>query len=169
MWIDDSVLTDASEPGPRKRGQPYIYADAVIQMLPGLKQVFGLPLRALQGFAQRLCELAFICHAAIATCSAEPSIPTRERAAPWPASTSGARSRNDAIAAIEQRGRPQLKKCSGYQRRSLVENLMYRLKMLTGNSLWAGHIRSQVTEVAIRGGVLNPMALLARPQSVRIA
>jgi Transposase DDE domain len=43
----------------RKRGRPRIYADAVIQMLLGLKQVFRLPLRALHGFAQSLRELAF--------------------------------------------------------------------------------------------------------------
>jgi Transposase DDE domain len=285
MWIDDSVSTDASEPGIRKRGRPCVYADAVIQMLLGLKQVFRLPLRALQGFAQSLCELAFPglpvpnystlsrraqklevvlpvlhsseplhlvvdstgiklygegewkvrkhgyskrrtwrkvhlamdaktgqvcgalmthqdvddasvlpdlldqipadvpidtiggdgaydtkgCHAVIATRSAEPSIPPREGAAPWSASTSGASWRNDAIAAIAQSGRPQWKKRSGYHRRSLVENLMYRLKTLTGNSLWARRIGSQATEVAIRAGVLNRMAALARPQSVRIA
>ncbi|MNT44328.1 hypothetical protein D3C72_1808500 [compost metagenome] len=58
---------------------------------------------------------------------------------------------------------------SGYHRRSLVENLMYRLKTLTGNRLWAREVGSQATEVAIRVGVLNRMAALARPQSVRIA
>lgn len=30
MSIDDSILTDASEPGTCKRGRPCIYADAVI-------------------------------------------------------------------------------------------------------------------------------------------
>jgi hypothetical protein len=58
MWIDESVLTNAVESGARKRGRPYIYADAVIQMLHGLK-VFRLPLRALQSFAHShspICE-----------------------------------------------------------------------------------------------------------------
>jgi hypothetical protein len=54
-------------------------------------------------------------------------------------------------------------------RSSLVENLMYRLKTLTGNCLWARRIGSQLTEVATRVGVLNRMTALARPQSVRIA
>lgn len=58
MWIDESVLTKAIESGARRRGRPCIYADAVIQMLLGLKQVH-LPLRALQGFAHSLRELAF--------------------------------------------------------------------------------------------------------------
>ncbi|KAF1009348.1 MAG: hypothetical protein E5299_01858 [Burkholderia gladioli] len=46
---------------------------------------------------------------------------------------------------------------------------MYRFKTLTGNCLWARHIDSQATEVAVRVGVMNRMVNLARPQSVRIA
>jgi hypothetical protein len=42
-----------------RRGRPRVYADAVIQMLLGLKQVFRLPLRALQGFAACMNKLAF--------------------------------------------------------------------------------------------------------------
>ncbi|WP_197329000.1 IS5 family transposase [Ralstonia syzygii] len=77
--------------------------------------------------------------------------------------------RNAAIEAIAKRDRCEWKKASGYHRRSLVENLMYRLKTLTGHSLWAREVGSQATEVAIRAGVLNRMAALARPQSVRVA
>ena len=46
---------------------------------------------------------------------------------------------------------------------------MYRLKRLTGHSLWAREIGSQATEVAIRAGLLNRMVALARPQSVCIS
>ncbi|KAF1011157.1 MAG: hypothetical protein E5299_01480 [Burkholderia gladioli] len=46
---------------------------------------------------------------------------------------------------------------------------MYRFKTLTGNCLWARHIDSQATKVAVCGGVINRIADLARPQSVRIA
>ncbi|CAN0627567.1 protein of unknown function [Burkholderia multivorans] len=35
--------------------------------------------------------------------------------------------------------------------------------------MWARRIDSQATEVAIRVGVLNRMADLARPQSIRMA
>lgn len=42
-----------------KRGRPRVYADAVIQMLLGVKQVFRLPLRALQGFVGSMNKLAF--------------------------------------------------------------------------------------------------------------
>ncbi|CAH0445182.1 hypothetical protein LMG9673_04565 [Ralstonia pseudosolanacearum] len=46
---------------------------------------------------------------------------------------------------------------------------MHRLKTLTGHSLWTREARFQATEVAIRAGVFNRMAALARPPSVRIA
>ncbi len=58
MWIDQSALA-SSDVGVSKRGRPCVYPDAVIQMLLGLKQVFRLPLRALQGFAKSLRKLAF--------------------------------------------------------------------------------------------------------------
>ena len=285
MWIDESALAQVPEAGLSRRGRPCIYADAVIQMLLGLKQVFRLPLRALQGFAQSLRDLAFAdlpvpnyttlsrraqdlevtlpalrsgeplhlvvdstglklygegewkvrkhgyskrrtwrkvhmamdaktgqvcaalmthqdvddgsalpdllaqipadvpieivggdgaydtkqCHATIAAREAQPSIPPREGAMPWPLDTPGASWRNEAIATIGQSSRREWKQCSGYHRRSLVENLMYRLKTLTGHCLWARRTGSQATEVSIRVGVLNRMAALACPQSVRIA
>lgn len=285
MWIDEGVLTQAPEAGPSRRGRPCVYSDAVIQMLLGLKQVYRLPLRALQGFAQSLCKLAFAdlpvpnywtlsrraqelnvvlpalrsggplhrvvdstglklygegewkvrkhgyskrrtwrkvhlamdantgqvcaalmthqdvddggvlpellaqipedvpmetiggdgaydtkqCHATIASRGAQPSIPPREGATPWLQNTPGASWRNDAIETIAQSSRCEWKQRSGYHRRSLVENLMFRLKTLTGHSLWARRTGSQATEVSIRAGVLNRMAVLARPQSVRLA
>ena len=59
MWIDESVLTQVSEAGLTMRGRPRVYSDAAIQMLLGLKQVFHLPLRAVQGFAHSLRKLAY--------------------------------------------------------------------------------------------------------------
>lgn len=284
MWIDETALAGMPDAEPT-RGRPRLYSDALIQALLGLKTVFRLPLRALQGFAHSLRDRAFAtlpvpnyttlcrraqtlevqlpivrdgepihlvvdstgvkvygegewkvrqhgyskrrtwrkvhlaldantgqvraalmthqdvsdgdvlaelldqipddeqldviggdgaydakpCHAAIAARDATPSIPPREGAVHWPASTLGATWRNTAVDAIARLGRREWKKDSGYHRRSLAENAMYRLKTLTGNRLWARRTDSQATEVAIRVGVLNRMADLARPQSVRIA
>jgi hypothetical protein len=53
LWQRDA------DAGAARRGRPCVYADAVIQMLLGLKQVFRLPLRALQGFAGCMNKLAF--------------------------------------------------------------------------------------------------------------
>ncbi len=285
IWIDPDLFAAPPELGVRTRGRPRVYTDAVVQMLLGLKQVFHLPLRALQGFALSLRKLAFPtlpvpnyttlsrraqtlevilptqrrneplhlvldstgvkvygegewkvrkhgwskrrtwrkvhlamdantgqicaalmthqdegdgevlpdlldqipadvaietiggdgaydtkpCHAQIAARGAVPSIPPREGAMPWPDSTPGAAWRNAAIDAIAKSSRREWKQASGYHRRSLAETLMYRLKILTGPRLWARQIGSQATEVSIRAGVLNRMAALARPQSVRIA
>jgi len=103
------------------------------------------------------------CHAEIAARGAQHSIPPRDGAKPWSESTPGAAWRNEAIDVIEKSSRGQWKTASGYHRRSLAETLMYRLKTLTGHSLWAREIGSQAAEVAIRAGVLNRMVALARP------
>ncbi|KAF1012891.1 MAG: hypothetical protein E5299_01046 [Burkholderia gladioli] len=98
------------------------------------------------------------CHAAIAARSAIPSMPPpREGAAHWPADTPDAAWRNGAVDAIARDGRREWKKDNGYHQRSLAENTMYRFKMLTGNCLWARHIDSKATEVAVRVGVINRM------------
>jgi hypothetical protein len=285
MWIDPSLFAVPSEMGVRERGRPCVYPDAVVQMLLGIKQVFHLPLRALQGFALSLRKLAFpslpvpnyttlsrraqtlqvvlpaqrlgeplhlvidstglklygegewkvrkhgwskrrtwrkihlamdantgqvcaammthqdvgdgevlpdlldqippdtpidtiggdgaydtqACYAAITARGAMPSIPPREGAVPWPSTTPGADRRNEALDTIARDGRREWKKSSGYHRRSLAETLMFRLKTLTGPCLWARKTSSQATEVSIRAGLLNRMAALARPNSVRIA
>ena len=58
MWIDAPVFASMPELEPT-RGRPCLYGDALIQAMLGLKTVFRLPLRALQGFAQSLRDLAF--------------------------------------------------------------------------------------------------------------
>jgi hypothetical protein len=59
MWIDPDLFASPPELDEPARGRPCVYSDALVQMLLGLKQVFRLPLRALQGFAQSLRKLAF--------------------------------------------------------------------------------------------------------------
>ncbi|PVX85627.1 DDE family transposase [Paraburkholderia unamae] len=58
MWIDEAALACILNAEPA-RDRPRLYRDALVQALLGLKTVFHLPLRALQGFAQSLRELAF--------------------------------------------------------------------------------------------------------------
>ncbi|HDR9512327.1 TPA: IS5 family transposase, partial [Burkholderia cepacia] len=58
MWIDETALASRPDAEPT-RGRPRLYSEALIQALLGLKTVFRLPLRALQGFAQSLRDLAF--------------------------------------------------------------------------------------------------------------
>lgn len=59
MWVEESLLAPPTKAKSPKRGHPRVYTDALIQGLLGLKQVFHLPLRALQGFTQSLRTLAY--------------------------------------------------------------------------------------------------------------
>ena len=86
-----------------------------------------------------------------------------------PASQAGAPERHEAIEHIARSGKQDWKDNSGYHRRSLVDNLMYRFKTLTGDRLWARDVEVQDAEVAVRVGIINSMLVLARPKSVRIA
>ena len=106
--------------------------------------------------------------AAIAGCGAMALVPAVKGTVQWPASQAGASERNADIDHIAQSGRQDWKDKSGYHCRSLVENLMYRLKTLTGYRLWARDMDVQDAEVAVRVGILNRMMVLARPNSVRV-
>ena len=106
---------------------------------------------------------------AIAGCGALAVIPPMEGAVHWDASQAGALERNEAIEHIARSGKQDWKDNTGYHRRSLVENLMYRLKTLTGDRLWARDMDVQDTEIAVRVGIINRMLVLARPKSVRMA
>lgn len=72
------------------------------------------------------------CHAAIAARGAIPSIPPRDGAAHWRTTVPDAAWRNETVDAIARVGRREWKQSSGYHRRSLAENAMYRFKTLTG-------------------------------------
>ena len=107
--------------------------------------------------------------AVIAGCGALAVIPPVEGAVHWPASQAGAPERNETIEHIARNGKQDWKNKSGDHRRSLVENLMYRFKTLTGDKLWARNVKVQDAEVAVRVGIVNRMLVLARPKSTRVA
>lgn len=88
-----------------------------------------------------------VARAAIAGCGALALIPPVEGAVHWPASQAGASERNAAIDHIAQSGKQDWKDKSGYHCRSLVEKLMYRVKTLTGDRLWARDVDVQDAEV----------------------
>jgi hypothetical protein len=59
MWVHESAFMSGSAAKPAKRGRPQIFSDRLIQTLLTLNHVYHLTLRAAQGFAQSLRELAF--------------------------------------------------------------------------------------------------------------
>lgn len=102
-------------------------------------------------------------HAAIAERGAKATIPPREGAVPW-----GEDHPRDAILAeIAAKGRSGWKKDSGYHRRSLAENMMYRLKQL-GERLFSRTFERQVNEAHVRAAIINQFTYLGMPDSVRV-
>ena len=65
-------------------------------------------------------------------------IPPVKGSVHWPASQAGAPERNEAINHTARSNKQDSKEQSGYHRRSLVENLMYRVRTLTGTAY--GHV-----------------------------
>jgi hypothetical protein len=67
---------------------------------------------------------------------------------------------------VAQRGMAAWKEESGYHRRSIAENTLYRLKQLFGDSLASRLFETQVTEVHTRIAAMNVMTYLGMPISV---
>lgn len=102
------------------------------------------------------------CHAAIAERDARAAIPPRDGAVRW-----GDNHPRDAILAdIDAKGRDGWKDDSGYHRRSIAENMMYRLKQL-GDKLFSRTFERQVAEAHVRAAIINRFTYLGMPQSVR--
>lgn len=102
-------------------------------------------------------------HAAIAERDAKATIPPRKGAVCW-----GNGPPCDVILAeIAAKGREGWKEESGDHRRSLAENMMYRLEQL-GDRLFSREFDRQVAESYVRAAILNPFTSLGMPQSVRV-
>jgi hypothetical protein len=74
--------------------------------------------------------------------------------------------RNDAVQAIEENGRAEWKKESGYHVRSLNEVVMFRYKNTFGDRLQARKFENQLTEVLLKCKVLNIFVETGLPVSV---
>jgi Transposase DDE domain len=77
--------------------------------------------------------------------------------------------RNDAVQAIEEKGRVEWKKESGYHLRSLNEVVMFRYKNTFGDRLQARKFENQLTEVLLKCKVLNIFVETGLPVSVLAA
>jgi hypothetical protein len=92
-------------------------------------------------------------------------VPPRENAVPWEAG----HPRPQALADIAENGRAGWKESSGYHRRSLAENAIYRFKRIFGDRLASRVFERQVTEVHARVAAMNTMTALGMPVSIRAA
>ena len=73
------------------------------------------------------------------------------------------------IIAIREQGRQRWQKETGYNRRSKVENTMYRYKTIIGRKMSARTIETQKTESKIAVFVLNTMTALGMPVATKTA
>ena len=77
--------------------------------------------------------------------------------------------RDENLRRIRQVGRRQWKIKSGYHRRSLSENAMFRLKTIFGERISARSFENQRTQLLIRCKALNRMTTLGMPESCVVA
>ena len=96
-------------------------------------------------------------------------IPPRQTAVLSDAAETEPTQRDRHIKDIQKHGRRGWRKRSGYNLRARAENAMRRYKQVLGEVLRAKLLATQKTEVKIAAFVLNRMAKLCRPVSVRIA
>ena len=84
-----------------------------------------------------------------------------------PAAALQERDRN--IRSIRKVGRREWQTHSGYSRRSMVENTMYRYKTIIGRSMRSRTFVGQRVEVQLASKILNTMTRLGMPDSYRVA
>ena len=88
------------------------------------------------------------------------------RLSPRPSTALKERNRN--VRSIRKLGRRAWHKRSGYSRRSLIENTVYRYKTIIGRSMRSRTFDGQQVEVQLACGVLNTMTSLGMPDSYRV-
>lgn len=79
------------------------------------------------------------------------------------------RERDLNIRSIRELGRREWHTSSGYSKRSLVENTMYRYKTIIGRTMRSRSFGGQQVEVRLASRVLNTMACLGMPDSYRVS
>ena len=95
-------------------------------------------------------------------------IPPRPDARLNPRPSAAQKERNRNVRLIRKFGRREWHRRSGYSRRSLVENTVYRYKTIIGRCMRSRTLAGQRVEVQLASKVLNTMAQLGMPDSYRI-
>jgi hypothetical protein len=85
-----------------------------------------------------------------------------------PSPSPAQRERNRNILSIRELGRREWHKSSGYSKRSMVENAMYRYKTIMGRRMRSRTFDGQQVEVQLASKILNRMAHLGMPSSHRV-
>ena len=86
-----------------------------------------------------------------------------------PRPSAGLEERNRNIRSIRVLGRRKWHTSSGYSKRSMVENAVFRYKTMIGRSVRSRTFDGQRVEVQLACKVLNTMTRLGMPDSHRVA
>ena len=78
------------------------------------------------------------------------------------------RERNRNIRSVRRLGRREWHKRSGYSRRAMVENAIYRYKTIIGRGMRSRTLEGQRAEVQLACRILNTMTRLGMPDSYRV-
>ncbi len=96
-------------------------------------------------------------------------IPPGSSAQRNPSPSSALKERNRNIRSIRRLGRREWCKRSGYTKRAMVENAIYRYKTMIGRGMRSRTLAGQCVEVQLACRVLNTMTRLGMPDSYRVA
>jgi hypothetical protein len=96
-------------------------------------------------------------------------IPPGRNARLSPRPSTALKERNRNVRSIQELGRREWHTSSGYSRRSLVENTVYRYKTCIGRSMRSRSLEGQRIEVELASKILNTMTRLGMPDSYRVA
>lgn len=95
-------------------------------------------------------------------------IPPGRNAQLSPRPSTALRERNRNIRSIRGLGRREWHTTSGYSKRSLVENVVFRYKTIIGRSMRSRSFAGQRAEVQLASKILNTMTGLGMPDSHRV-
>jgi hypothetical protein len=95
-------------------------------------------------------------------------IPPGRNAQLSPRPSPALKERNRNIRSIRRLGRRERHKCSGYSKRSMVENTMCRYKTIIGWSMRSRDFDGQRVEVQLASRILNMMTLFGMPDSYQV-
>jgi len=94
-------------------------------------------------------------------------IPPIKGAQPSSSRSPGQWERNRNIRSVRRLGRNEWYTSSGYSRRSLVENAVFRYKAILGQRMRSRSLDNQKVEVRLACKILNTMTSLGMPDSVK--
>jgi len=95
-------------------------------------------------------------------------IPPGRGAQPSSSPSPGQRERNRNIRSMRKLGREEWYATSGYSRRSLVENAVFRYRTIFGPAMRSRSLGNQRVEMNLACKILNRMTDLGMPDSVRV-